>query len=384
MNRLAWLQLDAGVAGDMVLGALLDAGASLEVITAGLDRLDLPGWHLAIERVDRAGLQATKAVVTVADDGHARSYAEIIRILDAAGLPDRVAARSHAAFAALASVEADLHGMTLADVHLHETGGHDALVDIVGTMMALEDLDIDEVRCSTIGVGTGPVRSAHGQMPGPAPATARLLTSFAIRPISEDLETATPTGAALVAALCTTQHPVAEMVLISHGLGAGTRDVVGRSNVVGVLIGEGVDATLEPVGRLECNVDDLSGEQMAAAISGLLEVGALDAWVTPIVMKKGRPAHSLEVLCDPGDMERLADELHRRSGSLGIRRSIVERTALIRSTEIVDLDGVEIRIKRTVHTAKPEFADVLRAAETLGRSPRQVEVAVLALLDQRR
>jgi len=383
MTRVAWLQLEAGVAGDMVLGALLDAGASPAAVTSALARLDLPGWDLSTERVDRSGLAATRAIVEVSDDGHARPYREIVQILDAAGLPERVADRSRRAFAALAAVEADLHATTIDEVHLHETGGHDAIVDVVGTMAALEDLGVDEVRCSTIGIGTGPVRSAHGTMPGPAPATARLLAGFAVRAISDDLETATPTGAAIVAALCTASAPLAEADLVAHGLGAGTRDVVGRANVVGVLLGELATDRLEPVGRLECNVDDLSGEQLAAAISGLMAAGALDAWVTPTVMKKGRPAHSLEVLCAPANLARLSDELHRRTGSLGVRRSILERSALVRTTEVIDLDGMAIRIKRTAHTAKPEFADVLAAAEALGRSPRQVEVAVLALVADR-
>ena len=384
MSRVAWLQLDAGVAGDMLLGSLLDAGASLDAVTATLDRIELPGWQLATESVDRAGLAATRAVVTVEDDEHARAYGEIIRLLHAAELPERVARRSLAAFTALATVEAELHGTTLSEVHLHETGGHDAIVDVVGTMAALEDLDIDEVRCSTIGVGTGPVHSAHGQLPGPAPATARLLAPFSIRAISDDLETATPTGAALVSSLCTGTTPLAEMTVLAHGLGAGTRDTAGRANVVGVLIGERTDAVLEPVVRLECNVDDLTGEQMGASIDALIAAGALDAWVTPTVMKKGRPAHSLDVLCAPGDLERLVGELHRVTGSLGVRRSIVERSILTRSTEVIDVDGWAIRIKRTAVTAKPEFADVLAAAEALGRSPRQIEVAVRSLLDEQR
>ena len=384
MTRVAWLGLGAGVAGDMVLGSLLDAGAPLDEVVAVLDRLGLPGWQLRTEAVDRSGLRATRAVVTVQDDGHSRPHAEILRILDAAGLPPRVADRSRAAFAALASVEAELHGVSVADVHFHEVGGHDALVDIVGTMAALEALAVDEVRCSAVGIGTGPVGSAHGEIPGPAPATARLLSSFAVRAISDDLETATPTGAALVATLCTSTEPLAEATVVATGLGAGSRDTPGRANVVSVLIGEVPDAITEPVGRLECNVDDLTGEHLGHAIDQLMEHGARDAWVTPTVMKKGRPAQSIEVLCDPMDLDRLGRELHRLTGSLGVRRTVVERSVLVRSTEVVDLEGHPIRIKRTAVTAKPEFADVLAAAEALGRSPRQVEVAVASLLAERR
>jgi uncharacterized protein (TIGR00299 family) protein len=384
MSRVAWLGLQAGVAGDMVLGSLLDAGASLGAVREVLERLDLPGWDLDVESVDRAGLRATKAMVSVEDDGHARPYAEILRILDAAGLPERVAARSKATFAALAAAEAALHGTAIAEVHFHEVGGHDALVDIVGTMAALEDLGVDEVRCSTIGIGTGPVRSAHGSLPGPAPATAHLLASFAVRPISEELETATPTGAAIVSALCRTDGPLPEMAVVGSGLGAGTADPPGRANVVSVLVGEVLESVVEPVGRLECNVDDLTGEQLGDAIENLMASGARDAWVTPTVMKKGRPAQSIEVLCAPQDLDRLTDELHRLTGSLGVRRTVLERSALVRSTEVVELDGMEIRVKRTAVTAKPEFADVLAAAEALGRSPRQVEVAVAALLEERR
>ena len=379
-STVAWFQCSSGIAGDMALGALLDAGADLDEVRRILAGLDLPGWTLDAERVERCGVAATLAVVGTSDDATERSWSEIESILAAARLPERVATRSHAALLGLATVEADLHGVDLAHVHLHEVGGHDAIIDVVGTMAALEVLGVDRVRTSPVGLGHGTVRSAHGTLPSPAPATTRLLSGLATIELDLGIETATPTGAAILSTLI--EHVPAPVVEISStGLGAGTRDLPGRANVVGVLVGQAEDPSLEPIGRLECNVDDLSGEMLGAAIDGLLAAGALDAWVTPIVMKKGRPAHSLEVLCRPTDLDQMTEAVHRLTGSLGVRRSVIERSVLERSFEVVELDGVEIRVKRTSMTAKPEFDDVLRAAEVLGRSPRQIEIALSALLE---
>lgn len=379
-RREAWLQLSAGVAGDMLLGALIDAGAPLAELRAVLAGLHLPGWSLEAEQVVRAGLRSTLAVVSVSDDATERRWSEIDDLIAGADLPPRVAERSRSALRRLAEVEADLHGTSVEEVHLHEVGGHDAIIDVVGTMAALELLGVDSVRASAVGLGSGRVRSAHGTLPSPAPATARLLEGLAVLPLEVELETATPTGAAIVASLAAS-GPRAPMALEATGLGAGSRDLPGHANVVGVLLGTVEDPSIEPVVLLSCNVDDLSGEQMGAAITALLAAGALDAWITPITMKKGRPGMQLELLCEPSLTEELSAEAHRLAGSLGLRRSVLERSVLERSTEVVELEGISIRIKRSAVTAKPEFDDVLAASEALGLSPAQVALAVDRLIE---
>ena len=376
--RIAWLQLSAGVAGDMVLGALIDAGADLGVIREGLDTLGVPGWSLTTERVDRCGIMATRAIVQVTDDATSRPYGAIRSLLESADLPPRALQRSHEAFRLLAETEAVLHGTMVDDVHFHEVGGHDAIVDVVGVMLALESLEIDAVTCSRIGLGHGPIRAAHGIIPGPAPATASLLTGFAVEGVDQAVELATPTGAALVASLCGTPGPVPSMTLRAHGLGAGSRDLAGLANVVGAFIGDQPTANIEPVALLETTVDDVTGEHLALGLTALLEAGALDAWLTPVTMKKGRPGHVLSCVCNPVDIAALTMVIHRSTGSLGVRQRVLERSTLPRRFVTVEVAGFEVAVKVSPVRAKPELDDVVRVAKETGMTLSEVEAASLA------
>ncbi len=381
-SRVAWLQLSAGVAGDMVLGALIGAGADLDDIRHGLSSLDVPGWSLTTEPVDRCGIVATRAIVEVDDDATSRPYGVIRSLLEAADLAPRVKQRSQRAFRLLAETEAALHGPAIDDVHFHEVGGHDAIVDVVGVMLALESLEIDTVTCSRIGLGHGPIRAAHGIIPGPAPATARLLTGFAVDGVDQPVELATPTGAALVASLCEAPGPVPPMTLRSHGLGAGTRDLPDVANVVGAFIGDAPNATIEPVALLETTVDDVTGEHLALCVSAVLEAGALDAWVTPVTMKKGRPGHVLSCLCDPVAIASLTTVIHRTTGSLGVRTTLLERSTLPRRFVSVEVAGHEIAIKVSPVRAKPELDDVARVAQATGMTLAEVDAASLAAFEE--
>lgn len=373
VSRTLWLQLHAGVAGDMITGALLDAGASLGAVRSTLDRLALPGWSLDVESTDRCGVVATRAVVTVDDDGAARPLATILELLDRASLPDRIAQRSKQAFQRLGEIEAAIHGTDVAMVHLHEVGGHDAIVDVVATMAALEDLGIDEVRCSAIGLGTGPIRSAHGLLPGPAPATLRLLEGHRTFGLDADMETATPTGAAIVATLVARAgDPITDGEIVATGYGAGSADPPDRANVVGAVIIATRSSSTELVGVIETNLDDVTGEELGYAIAVLLDAGALDAWVSPIVMKKDRPAWVLSVLCQPADLQRLVAEVHRHTGTLGARTRLQERSVLTREMGEMTLDGEVIRIKISPHRTKPEADDLEHVAERRGSTFRQV------------
>lgn len=357
----------------MVLGALLDAGAPLDDIREALGQLGVDGWSLETERVSRSGVSATRAIVSVHDDASSRRYQEIEALLDQSSLPERVRTRSQRAFRLLAEVESVLHDAPLPEVHFHEVGGHDAIVDIVGVMVALEVLDIREVYCSPIGLGHGVIRSAHGELPGPAPATARLLQGFEVVGVDLDVELATPTGAALVASLCAGSQPMPRMNLTSHGLGAGTRDHEGRANVVGAFIGEITDPSREQVGLLETTLDDVTGEHLALALRELLEQGALDAWLTPVTMKKGRPGYVLSALAQPDAIEKLTGLIHRSTGTLGVRCSLLDRSVLERHQVTVEVAGLPVSVKVSAVRAKPELDDLSAVVTATGMTIEQAE-----------
>jgi len=380
---LAWFHCFSGIAGDMALGALLDAGADVDEVRALVGRLPVTGWDLQAEVVQRAGLRATRAVVVAPEDPHReRTFADLRALLAEADLPERVGARARSVFGALAEVEGRLHGVPADAVHFHEVGALDAIVDVVGTCAALELLDVDEVRTSPVSVGLGTVRAAHGELPNPAPASLALLTAAGIpvTGLETPVELATPTGAALLAGLGAASGPLPAMTPTAIGYGAGGRDVEGRANVVQVVIGTGVDdgpaAALalpgQPMVELAANVDDTTGEVLSHTLTALLAAGANDAWVTPIVMKKGRPAHTLHALCDPAQAARVGAVLLTESGSLGLRATDVQRWPQVREDLVVDVDGHSVRVKRAGHRVKAEHDDAAAAAQALGRPLREV------------
>jgi uncharacterized protein (TIGR00299 family) protein len=260
-------------------------------------------------------------------------------------------------------------------VHFHEVGGVDAIVDVVGTCAALELLGVDDVHASAIATGTGMVRSAHGLLPNPAPAVVELLRDAPTYGVDVGAELATPTGAALLAANASGWGPLPSMRVECAGFGAGTRELSGRPNVVQVVIGDAVAATPstgQPVTVLEANVDDATGEMLAHTIAALLEAGAHDAWVTPIVMKKGRPGHTVSALCDPVLTEQVARVLTAETGSLGVRGSTIERWPAPRHEATVEVDGLPVRIKVSPGRIKVEQDDAARVARRSERPLREV------------
>ncbi len=373
--RLAWFHCFAGIAGDMALGSLLDAGADLDEVRALLGRLALPGWGLEVEQAERGGLSCSRAVVSVAEDPTARDYRTIKAILAEAGLPERVERRAAAVFEALAGVESRLHRRPVDEVHLHEAGGHDALVDVVGTAAALEVLDVEAVHASAVATGSGTVRAAHGTLPNPAPATVALLAGAPAYGRETEVELTTPTGAALLRGLGATFGPLPAMEIERSGFGAGSRELAGLPNCTQVVVGRAVGAVTgasRPLLVLETNLDDITGEQLGHALERLLEAGALDAWVTPIVMKKGRPAHTVHVLCEPAAETALRAVLLADTGTLGVRTVAVERWAAERRPAVVEVEGEPVRLKVGPARAKPEFDDVARVAARTGRSPAEI------------
>ncbi|MDN0198870.1 nickel pincer cofactor biosynthesis protein LarC [Streptomyces sp. S.PNR 29] len=378
---ICWINPFTGLAGDMLLGALIDAGAPLDRIRAAIAATGLTGWELTAERVTDHQLAATRVHVRVTDPCAERRAAEVVELVSRA-TPEPVAALAVAAVTAVAEAEGRLHDADAATVHLHELGGHDTLVDIVGTAAALHALGVTDVVCAPLPLGRGRVNSAHGVLPCPAPATLALLAGAAV--VGSDLpgETVTPTGAALLRAAGTRYGPPPPMTLGPTGYGAGTRRLPDRPNVTAVTLAtpvphRAVGEEAEDVVVLETNLDDVTGEVLGHTLAQALASGALDAWVTPAVMKKGRPAHVLHVLTTPHDETRLRDLVLAETGSLGIRRTAATRTALPRTFETVDVDGHQIRIKHGPHGAKPEHDDLVTAATRLGLPLRAVAARAL-------
>lgn len=382
--RVAWWHCFSGIAGDMALGSLVDAGADLDLIERELVALPVDGWSLEARPVRRGGLAATQVVVNVRDTAVVRTHAHIVGLITEARLPERARGRALAAFGALAEVEGRIHGRPASQVHFHEVGGTDAIVDIVGTCVALEVLGVDEVRSSAVAQGSGMVRSAHGLLPVPAPAVVELLAGAPTYGTDVPVELTTPTGAALLASLVEGWGPMPAMRVESVGRGAGSRELDGRPNLVQVVIGEAVAESVEPgqpLTILETNLDDVTGEVLAHAVSALLDAGALDAWVTPIIGKKGRPAHQLSVATDPASADRLRQLIVAETGTLGVRSHHLGRWTATREVSEVSVEGYPVRVKRSPAGVKAEHDDVARVARLLQRPLRHVARLAETLAD---
>jgi uncharacterized protein (TIGR00299 family) protein len=376
-SNTAWFHCFAGIAGDMALGSLLDAGADFDEVVELLQRLPFSGWALEAEPVLRAGIAATRAIVSASDDVVVRTHAHILGLLEEARLPERVVRRSTAAFAALAEVEGRLHRRSPSQVHFHEVGGHDTIVDVVGTMAALEVLGIDTVTASAISVGTGTVRTSHGILPNPSPAVVGLLQGVPTYGRAINLELTTPTGAAILAATASWFGPMPPLRIGATGFGAGAREIDGLPNCTQVVLGEPVPETGagnvgQPLVLLEANIDDATGETLAHAVARLLEAGAYDAWLSPVIMKKGRPGHVLSVLSDPALSDATRTMMRSETGTLGVRAMMTERWAATRSEHQVEVAGMTVRLKVSPGRAKAESRDAARVAARTGMPLREV------------
>lgn len=374
---VAWFHCFAGIAGDMAFGALVDAGADLDETTVLLTRLPVSGWSIRTEEVLRGGIGATKLVVDAEETSVVRTYAHIVGLIEEARFPGRVRDRSLAVFEAIATAESRIHRRPVSQVHFHEVGALDSIVDIVGVAAALEVLGVDEVCSSPVATGTGMIRAAHGMLPNPAPAVVELLAAVhaPTRGLDVSVELTTPTGAGLLAALSVAFGPMPPMAITASGFGAGTRDLNHLPNVTQVVLGTSLAAPAvegQPVLLLEANVDDATGETLAHTISVLLEAGAHDAWVTPMVMKKGRPAHTVHVLVDPAEAAHMADVLARETGTLGVRGLTMQRWPSRREMSEVTVEGGTVRIKVSPNRVKVEHDDAARVARRTGIPLREV------------
>ncbi len=401
--RILWIDAGAGAAGDMILGALVDLGVPHRVVREAAASLRLEGWTLSSRRVTRATLAARQVRVRVAgaarDDahlhhgdppgGHGRTRRAIFAILNRSGLSAPVRKRAVRAFERLFEAEAKVHGTTPDRVHLHEAGAVDALVDVVGVAAAVEHLGPDRIVVSPVTPGSGTVRAAHGVLPVPVPAVVEMLRGVPVTGEALRGERLTPTGTALLVTLADAWGPIPAMRPRASGIGAGSLDDPDRPNVVRAVLGEatGDDAT-PAVAVLSTTVDDATPQSLAFALERLLESGALDATVTPLVMKKGRPGHRVTVLARPADLDRVGEVLLRETGSLGLRFRIESRIELERRhvtvrtrfgpirVKIGSRDGVEIR-------AWPEYEDCVRAARRHGVTLEAVQREALRVRERR-
>ena len=376
MGTVAWFHCFAGIAGDMALGSLVDAGADVDDVRSLLRRLPFSGWTLDAHAVQRAGIAAVKVEVRAVETAVVRTHAHIQAMVEEARLPPRVRERSLATFAALAEVEGRLHRRHPSRVHFHEVGGVDAIVDVVGTCAALELLDVDQVFASAVATGAGMVRSAHGMLPNPAPAVVELLRGAPTYGRDVNIELTTPTGAALLAAVASGYGPLPAMTIETVGFGAGSRELDDLPNATQVVVGIAAERTRshpgQPVTLLEVNVDDVTGETVAHAVGALLDAGAHDAWVTPILMKKGRPAYTVSALCDASLAGHVGHVLTSETGSLGMRGTTLERWPRARSEDAVVVGGVPVRVKVSPGRVKVEHEDAARAAQRAGLPLREV------------
>ena len=375
-----WVDASAGIAGDMLLGALLDAGASLDAVRSAVAAV-VPGEVVVrTSAVTRAGVRALKVDVESTGEGHPhRSWARIRALLGSADLPAAIRDPALAVFARLADAEGRVHGIPADDVHFHEVGSWDAIADIVGVCAALVDLGVDRVTAGPVAVGSGRTRAAHGDLPVPVPAVLELARGWQVLAGGEG-ELATPTGMALLRALAESCGPIPPMEVAAVGIGAGGRDTGGRANVVRAVVGAAAvqdGPTASDMWVLETNVDDLDPRLWPTVLAALLAAGAPDAWLVPILMKKGRPAHTLCVLAHDRDREALRDKVFALTSTLGVRETPVSRTALQRDWRAVTVPGGEVRIKvglraGRIATTTAEFEDAAALARTRGVPVRRV------------
>ncbi|MCL6507185.1 MAG: nickel pincer cofactor biosynthesis protein LarC, partial [Bryobacteraceae bacterium] len=317
--RICYLDAFSGISGDMLVGALVDAGAGAGRIAEALASLGA-GAEVRFEKTKRRGIAATKFTVTAAQAKAHRHLPDIFRLIDQAGLPERVKQNAKAVFQRLGEAEAAVHNVPLERVHFHEVGAVDSIADIVGACLGFELLGVEEIHCSPINVGSGTVKTEHGVLPVPAPATVALLAGKPVYSRGPAMELTTPTGAAMAATLAVRFGPPPPMTLAAAGYGAGGADFAEHANVLRVLIGKASGATeATTVSVLEANIDDLSPQVLGYAMERLIEEGALDVSFSPVFMKKNRPGTLLRVIARPEDQEKLAAVLFAETSTLGVR-----------------------------------------------------------------
>lgn len=393
---IGWVDASSGASGDMLLGALLGADVPVEVIAGAVAAVAPEHVALKPEPVVRNGFAAIRCHVEVADSHTHRTWKDIAGLLTDAHLSDGVRLRAHNTFERLAAAEAKVHGTSVDDVHFHEVGALDAIADVVGVCAGLEHLRLDELVVSSVAVGSGAVQGAHGTMPVPPPAVAELLRGRPSYAGDVAMEMCTPTGAALLTSNATSFGAQPAMSVTEIGVGAGGRDPEGHANVLRLFVGQPiVEPSTEPSGThhrehgtnqpllVEANIDDLDPRLWPDVIAALLKAGASDAWLTPILMKKGRPAHTLHVLVAGDKAEQVRSEVFRQTSTIGVREIAIGKHALDREMHTVMVDGHAVHVKLaldkgSVVNAQPEYDDVARVADATNRPIKDVLAQAIA------
>ncbi|MBM3860158.1 MAG: nickel pincer cofactor biosynthesis protein LarC [Verrucomicrobia bacterium] len=375
--KLLYLDCFAGISGDMLLGALLDLGVREDHVRNELAKLPLHGYQIETRRVTKQHIVATKFdCITEHEHAH-RSYSEIAAMIFHSKLPDGVKQRATNVFHSLGEVEARIHGIPLEKVHFHEIGAVDSIVDIVGVCIALKALGVQDVQAAPPPLGSGFVETAHGKFPIPAPATLELLKGVPTQSSPERCELVTPTGAALLVEFCKKFGPMPAMSVEKIGYGAGTRELEKTPNVLRAVLGVASTSEADTVAVIEANIDDMNPQWFGDVMERLLAEGALDAFLTPVQMKKSRPGTLLTVLCEPGDADRFAELVLTHTTSFGVRIHEARRRKLDR--EIVRVatrfGEIEVKIGRwngQVVTRSPEYESCKRAAALANVPVREV------------
>jgi uncharacterized protein (TIGR00299 family) protein len=386
VTRVVYFDCASGASGDMLLGALLDLGLPLDELRADLARVPLGGYRLEARHVHRAGLRALKLDVVADEPAHGqaqRGLREILELLERSTLDAAVKQRAASLFRRLAEAEAAVHGTAPEDVHFHEVGAVDSIVDVIGGVCALARLGAARYAASPLNLGSGSVTMAHGVFPVPAPATARLVTGVPVY-AQGDGELLTPTGALLVTAFAESYGPLPALRPEAIGHGAGARDTPGRPNVLRLVVGQAADAARgERVLVLEAELDDMSPQLCEPLFERLGAAGALDVYFTPVSMKKGRPGILITCLAKPEAREAIEEALFSETTTLGVRRQEWERSVLERRSVPVETSYGTIRVKLgeragRVYNAQPEFEDCRRAAQARGVPVKEVWAAALS------
>ena len=383
VRGLVYIDAIGGVAGDMLLAALLDAGAPLGAVQAAVGSL-VDGIRVEVGAAERHAIGARTVAIVGPDEGHVhRTWRDVRALLDAAELAPRARARAHRAFELLARAEGRVHGMDPEDVHFHEVGAIDAIGDVVGVCAALEALGADRVEASPLPLGRGLTDAAHGRIPLPAPAVLEILQGAPIAPSPVARETVTPTGAALVAAVADAWGGVPALRLGATGYGAGRRDDAEAPNLVRVLVGAPVTPAGAPISVVEATIDDLNPELVPDALDDARAAGALDVWTAPVVMKHGRHGITITALARAADRDAVATALLRSTSTLGVRISEARRIELDRDEVTVAVRGHDVRVKRglldgAVVNVAPEHRDCAAAARALDVPVKEVWASALA------
>ena len=385
MARVVYFDCPSGASGDMVLGALVDAGVAIEALRAELEKLRLPGWTLSAREVRRGAFRATKVDVEIDREAPQpqRNLGDIVAILAASRMGSRVVERATKIFTRLAHAEARVHGSTVGDVHFHDVGAVDAIVDVTGAVIALELLGARGVHVSALPLGGGFVEGPHGRMPIPGPGTFELLRGFPVVDTGVRAELVTPTGAAILTTLANGAGRMPPMTVDRVGYGAGTKDLPGTANVLRAVVGETAAATpVETIAQVETTIDDMSPQLYEPLMERLFEAGALDVFLVPVIMKRSRPGTVLTALCPPARVEELSRVLFAESSTIGVRwtemsRARLEREMVTLATAYGALPFKVSRLEGRVMTITPEFADVVRIA-------REKSLPVREVLDQAR